>query len=162
MATKKTQTIKNAVANLGMVTEIKVDGCETPLRLDFSDKRFVNRLLHLCKRWENLADEIEARFAETDKIEDKFEKLIAQSDIEVDVLTQFKNDVDSAFGAPITETLYGDCLPGVERYYGLFDVLTPYMLEYKRKEKALLDTVAEKYGSARISKSTAKSASENA
>ena len=134
------QTIKN----LGRVLELNVEGTDRVLRIDFSDKRIVGNVLRLVKKYQNMDTELAERF-DAVKAEDPIDKLIAYSEIEEDVLTTFKKDVDSAFNTNITEQLFGDTLPGVERYAELFDIVIPFLQEYKKEEDTAISELNKLY-----------------
>lgn len=134
------QTIKN----LGKVLELNVEGTDRVLRIDFSDKRIVGNVLRLVKKYQNMDVELAERF-DSVTTEDPIDKLIAYSEIEEDVLTTFKKDVDSAFNTNITEQLFGDTLPGVERYAELFNIIVPFLQEYKKEEDTAINALNELY-----------------
>lgn len=134
------QTIKN----LGRVLELNVEGTDRVLRIDFSDKRIVGNVLRLVKKYQNMDVELEERFNSV-TTEDPIDKLIAYSEIEEDVLNTFKKDVDSAFNTNITEQLFGDTLPGVERYAELFNIIIPFLQKYKKEEDTAINALNELY-----------------
>lgn len=134
------QTIKN----LGKVLELNVEGTDRVLRIDFSDKRIVGNVLRLVKKYQNMDVELAERF-DSVTTEDPIDKLIAYSEIEEDVLTTFKKDVDGAFNTNITEQLFGDTLPGVERYAELFNIIVPFLQEYKKEEDTAINALNELY-----------------
>lgn len=136
--------------SLSLVTELKVDGLDETLKLDFSDKRFVNKLLHLIKKYTNIEDTISDRLKELDNYEDELDKLVAFSDIETSILEEFKSDVNNTFNTDLTGALFGDCLPSIERYYDLFEQLLPYVAEAKKHENEAIKAINKKYGFERI------------
>jgi hypothetical protein len=134
------QTIKN----LGRVLELNVEGTDRVLRIDFSDKRIVGNVLRLVKKYQNMDTELAERY-DAVTTEDPIDKLIAYSEIEEDVLTTFKKDVDGAFNTNITEQLFGDTLPGVERYAELFSIIVPFLQEYKKEEDTAISELNRLY-----------------
>lgn len=139
------QTIKN----LGKVLELEVEGTGRVLKIDFSDKRIVGNVLRLVKKYQNMDTELEKRFNAV-TAEDPIDKLIAYSEIEEDVLTTFKKDVDSAFNTNIVEQLFGDTLPGVERYAELFNIIIPFLQEYKKEEDTAINELNKLYNTDRF------------
>lgn len=148
MATKKT------IENLSLATEFKVKGYDKPLRIDFSDKRVINKLLHLQAFYSNMDKIMQEKKEEADKIEDRLEKLLFMSDTEVELLTELKNKVDDLFNENITEAMFGDCVPSVERYFNLFEAISPFIKEAVSQQNKIISEVNQKYGLDRI---TAKS-----
>lgn len=138
--------------NLSLQTVIKIDGTDNEIKLDFSDKRFVNRLLHLIKKYGNIEEEIQRELEKLDSIEDELDKLLAYSDTEINLLTAFKKDVDDCFGTNITEMMFGDCVPQVERYFDLFSELIPYIEAAKAQENEKIVSINKKYGLDRLKK----------
>ena len=140
----------NDIKNLSLVQEIKIEGTENVLKLDFSDKRFVNKLLKLIKKYENIEQELQVKFKSIENIEDPVDKLLAFSDIELEVLESFKDDVNDTFNFDLTGKLFGDCVPAIERYIDLFESLTPYIIEAKERENKVIEAINEKYGLNRV------------
>lgn len=140
------------IQNLSLATEIRIEGVEEPLVIDFSDKRVTNKILHLIYKYENIEKELQEKIKALDSIESEFEKMLAFSDIEIGLLEEFKNDVDSTFNTNLTEKMFGKCLPAIERYYILFDKLIPCVNEAKTRETEAMQAIMEKYGVGRISK----------
>lgn len=138
--------------NLSLATEIKIEGVDEPLRVDFSDKRVTNKVLHLIYKYENVEKDMQNRIKALDSLESETEKLLAFSDIEISILEEFKRDVDDTFNTNLTEKMFGNCLPAIERYYVLFDALIPYVREAKERENSAMQAIMEKYGVGRISK----------
>ena len=96
------------IKNLSLVQQIKIEGTEDVLQLDFSDKRFINKLLKLIKKYENIEKELQLKFKTIEDIEDPVDRLLAFSDIELEVLESFKNDVNDTFNFDLTTKLFGD------------------------------------------------------
>lgn len=137
--------------SLNLVTELEIEGLEEPIKLDFSDKRFTNRLLHLVKKYENIEEDLQSRLSGIDDLENEVDKLIAFSDVEIEVLEEFRADVNNAFGMNLTDKLFGEsCLPSIERYYSLFDSIMPYVKEAKTRESESMKEVMKKYGVSRL------------
>lgn len=134
------QTIKN----LAKVLELNIEGTDKVLRIDFSDKRLVGNVLRLIKKYQNIEEELQNRFNSIEA-DNPIDKLLAYSEIEEDILTSFKNDVDKAFNTNITEQMFGDTLPGVERYVGLFDVIMPFLQNYKKEEDSAIEELNKLY-----------------
>lgn len=145
------------INSLDLRTVIEVTDSQTTaikkIELDFTDRRFSNRLLKLIKRYSNMEDELKLKFASADGITDPIDKMIAVSDAEIEVLEEFKDNVNDVFGFDIVTELFGDCLPSVERYFEFFEALTPYVLESNKRENERIAAVKDKYGIDRIEKS---------
>ena len=118
--------------------------------INFSDKRIVNRLLHLVKKYDGFDERLNKKYAELDKIEDELNKLIAFSDLEISVLEEFKKDVNEAFGMNIVDEIYGDALPGIEVYFSLFDKIKPFIEDSKKQESIAISELNKLYSLDRI------------
>lgn len=144
------------IADLNLKTVIEIpnsldeNGKPQGIVIDFTDRRFANKIMHLIHRWNNIEGELTEKYKSIDEIEDEFERLMAISDAEVEVLEQFKADVNEAFNCDIVGALYGDCLPSVERYAVLFDALTPYVIAANEQEQKRVSSVLGKYSADRI------------
>lgn len=130
------------------IDENKVD--EVLKSVDFSDKRIVNRVLHLVKKYDDIDVKLNEKYAELDKIADELDKLIAYSDLEIGVLEEFKSDVNNAFGRNIVDEIYGDALPGIEVYFSLFDKIKPFIEESKKQESIAISELNKLYSLDRI------------
>lgn len=152
-----------SIADLNLKTVIEIpnsvdeNGKPQGIAIDFTDRRFANKIMHLIHRWNNIEGELTEKYKSIDEIEDEFERLMAISDAEVEVLEQFKSDVNEAFGCDIVGALYGDCLPSVERYAVLFDALTPYVIVANEQEQKRVSSVLGKYSADRIKTTKSKS-----
>lgn len=153
------RTLNNERAKIDSMclkTEIEIggsvgeDGKPKVISVDFTDRRFANRLLKLIHRYSHIEEELTAKFAGLDEIEDKFEKLMRISDVEIEVLEEFKDTVNGVFGFDITGELYGDCLPDIARYFELFEALTPYVVAANKVEQERVNDIKKKYGLDRI------------
>ncbi len=51
----------NTIKDLSMVTKIQIEGTDKSINVDFTDKRFVNRLLKLVKKYQNIENVIQER-----------------------------------------------------------------------------------------------------
>lgn len=134
----------NTIKNLSKICELHVEGTDNVVGIDFSDKRLVGNILRLMKKYQNIDDSLSKEF-EAVETEDALEKLIAYAEIEEKVLTTFKEDVDKAFNTNITEQMFGDTLPGVERYAELFNTILPYLSDYKKEENAAIEELNKLY-----------------
>lgn len=130
------------------IDENKVD--EVLKSVDFSDKRIVNRILHLVKKYDGIEEKLNEKYAELNKIEDELDKLIAFSDLEISVLEEFKKDVNEAFGMNIVDEIYGDALPGIEVYFSLFDKIKPFIEDSKKQESIAISELNKLYSLDRI------------
>lgn len=130
------------------IDENKVD--EVLKSVDFSDKRIVNRILHLVKKYDGIEEKLNEKYAELAKIEDELDKLIAFSDLEISVLEEFKKDVNEAFGMNIVDEIYGDALPGIEVYFSLFDKIKPFIEDSKKQESIAISELNKLYSLDRI------------
>lgn len=128
--------------------ESKVD--EVLKSVDFSDKRIVNRVLHLVKKYNDIDVKLNEKYAELDKIADELDKLIAFSDLEISVLEEFKKDVNEAFGTNIVDEIYGDALPGIEVYFSLFDKIKPFIEDSKKQESIAISELNKLYSLDRV------------
>lgn len=128
--------------------ENKVD--EVLKSVDFSDKRIVNRVLHLVKKYDGIDVKLNEKYAELDKIADELDKLIAFSDLEISVLEEFKKDINEAFGRNIVDEIYGDALPGIEVYFSLFDKIKPFIEDSKKQESIAISELNKLYSLDRI------------
>lgn len=118
--------------------------------VDFSDKRIVNRVLHLVKKYDGIDVKLNEKYAELDKIADELDKLIAFSDLEISVLEEFKKDINEAFGRNIVDEIYGDALPGIEVYFSLFDKIKPFIEDSKKQESIAISELNKLYSLDRI------------
>ena len=172
--------------------ELTVKGSDEKIKVDFTDKRIINKLLKLVRKYQHIDEYVEDKTkllsditnstvdliksmgididSADDITEENFEKflqdkvaenkkeevktivadanidlMIAASDIEVEILQDFKNEVDDAFNAPITAFMFGDTLPPLEYYVELFDAITPYIQKAKANENKMLQAINEKY-----------------
>lgn len=147
---KKKAAPKLTLQNLNLTQKLTIEDSDKCLEIDLSDRRIINRLLKLMKRYKNMDEELKEKCAEIEKIEDELDKAIAESDIYIEVLESFKNGVDEAFGTNITEVMFGDCLPGLERYSALIDALTPFVEKYVSDEKKRSEALNKKYSLERV------------
>ena len=132
---------------------LKVDKSKIDEVLDsvnFSDKRIVNRVLHLVKKYNDIEEKLNEEYAELDKIEDELDRLIAYSDLEINVLDGFKKDVNDAFGKNIVDEIYEDYLPGIADYFLLFDRIKPRIEESKKQESIAISELNKLYSLDRI------------
>lgn len=139
-----------SIKNLSLVTELNIEGLDKPIKIDFTDKRVTNRLLKLVARYRNIEQEIDAKTAELDSIEDDIDRALAISDLELGILTELKEQINEAFGVDIVGAMFGDTVPGVERYTELFETLMPYIKEAKLAEAKTINRITELYGGERI------------
>ena len=138
------------IKNLSLETELNIEGLDKPIKIDFTDKRVTNRLLKLVARYRNIEQEIDAKTAELDAIEDDIDRALAISDLELNILTELKEQVNEAFGVDIVGAMFGDTVPGVERYTELFETLMPYIKEAKLAEAKTINRITELYSGERI------------
>lgn len=136
----------NTIKNLSMAVEIPIEGTNEVIKVDFSDTRFVAKLLKLVRKYRSLVEEIQEKFKKCDDIKDNLDKVIALFDIRDEILLEFKHDVDNTFNTNLTEKLFGDCVPDIERYFVLFDALMPHMQQAKEQENTLIDKICQQYG----------------
>ena len=135
----------SSIKNLSKVLNLKVEGTDKVLTIDFSDKRLVNRVLHLMKKYRGIDDKVNEKIQEISKIEDELDREIAFSDFYIEFLEEIKNDVNTAFNTDIVDALYGDALVGVERYKELFEVVTPYIENIAKEESEAIDLINKEY-----------------
>lgn len=139
----------NIIKNLSKICILHVEGTDNVVRVDFSDKRLVGNILRLMKKYQNIDESLNKEF-ESIKTEDALEKLIAYAEIEEKVLTTFKEDVDKAFNTNITEQMFGDILPGVERYAELFNIISPYISYNQKEENAAIEELNKLYNTDKL------------
>ena len=172
--------------------ELTVKGSDEKIKVDFTDKRIINKLLKLVRKYQHIDEYVDDKMKSLEEIqssvidtiksmgidiesaeeisEENFEKflqdkvpenkkeqikleiemanidlMIAASDLEIEVLQDFKNEVDDAFNAPITTFMFGDTLPPLEYYVELFEAITPYIQKAKANENKMLQAINEKY-----------------
>ena len=172
--------------------ELTVKGSDEKIRVDFTDKRIVNKLLRLIKKYKNIDEYIAEKMKVVDEIvestveyikglgidiqdkseiteeniekflaekvsEDKkaevqkeieganFDIMLAASDAEIEILEDFRNEVNDAFNANITGLMFGDTLPPLEYYVELFEAITPYIQKAKANENKMIQAINEKY-----------------
>lgn len=180
------------IKQLSNAIELTVKGSDRKIKVDFTDKRLVNKLLKLLKKYKNVEELVKEKMKVLDEItestveliksmginieskdeindeniekflaekvsEDKkadvkevisdanMDMLIAASDIEIEILQDFKDEVNNAFNAPITDIMFGDTLPPLEYYVELFEAITPYIQKAKAAENKTLQAINEKY-----------------
>lgn len=149
------------IKNLSLATTIKVEGTDKTVTVDFSDKRLVLRVAKLLKKYNNIDEEINKRVTECEAIEDELDRFIALSEATVSILEEFKNDVNAAFNADITGTLFGDCVPDIERYFPFLEAITPYIQESLKEQGEVIQTVNKKYSLGRIKGNLAQAPKSN-
>lgn len=172
--------------------ELTVKGSDEKIKVDFTDKRIINKLLKLVRKYQHIDEYVDDKMkllsditnstvdliksmgidieSADDISEENFEKflqdkvaenkkeevktivadanidlMIAASDLEIEILQDFKDEVDDAFNAPITTFMFGDTLPPLEYYVELFDAITPYIQKAKANENKMLQAINEKY-----------------
>ena len=172
--------------------ELTVKGSDEKIKVDFTDKRIINKLLKLVRKYQHIDEYVDDKMKAIEEIsasivdriktmgidiesadeiaEENFEKflqdkvpenkkeavklevsianmdlMIAASDLEIEILQDFKDEVDDAFNAPITTFMFGDTLPPLEYYVELFDAITPYIQKAKANENKMLQAINEKY-----------------
>lgn len=141
--------------NLNRATEVEIG--DKKIKLDFSDKRLLNKILKLMKKYQNIEEEINDRVEEIEKKEDMsdLDKIIAYSDVEIDVLTEFRNDVDNTFGINLCDTLFGEgVLPEIERYFEFFEAISPIVQKAQKEQSDKIASIQQKYGLDRVAKVT--------
>lgn len=134
------------IKSLKNVIELNVDGEDKVLRFDFSDVRFKNKILKLMKKWRDLGKEIEAKEEEIAGIKDNLDRLLEQSNYEVELYESFKDDINAAFDCDITGIMFGNIVPSITRYSELFSRIAPYVEEASNKELSSIEALNKKYG----------------
>ena len=69
----------SSIKNLSKVLNLKVEGTDKVPTIDFSDKRLVNRVLHLMKKYRGIDDKVNEKIQEISKIEDELDRYIHQN-----------------------------------------------------------------------------------
>lgn len=189
---RKKVKIMAQIKRLSNAIELTVKGTEEKIKVDFTDKRLINKLLKLVRKYQRIDEFVDEKMKSLEEIqtsiveriksmgidiesadeisEDNFETflqnkvpenkkeqiklevqmanvdlMIAASDIEIEILQDFKDEVDEAFNAPITSFMFGDTLPPLEYYVELFQAITPYIQKAKANEDKMLQAINEKY-----------------
>jgi hypothetical protein len=189
---RKKVKIMAQIKRFSNAIELTVKGTEEKIKVDFTDKRLINKLLKLVRKYQNISDYVDEKMKSLEEIqnsvvdliksmgidiesadeiseenfekflqdkvsEDKKEKvtnavkdanidlMIAASDVEIEILQDFKDEVDDAFNAPITAFMFGDTLPPLEYYVELFEAITPYIQKAKANENKMLQAINDKY-----------------
>lgn len=135
----------NSVKNLNLASEIHIDGYDGVIKIDFSDLRMRNKLIHLAKHYREIEGIMQNVYEEAQKIEDQLDKILYVSDKETEVLEGVKKRFEDVFGADVIMAMFGDCLPSIERYSGLLEALTPYLQESMKKQAEESEKLSKKY-----------------
>lgn len=140
------------IKNLSKEIELPIEGTDKKLKMNFSDKRFLSRLLKLVNRYKNFDKEISGI---SEKIAAEPDDLV-KADMFLDELVKieegFKKDINECFGFSITDLLFGEgSLPDLEDYEALFTEIAPYMADARKLEAAKITSLQEKYGLNRVS-----------
>ena len=172
--------------------ELTAKGTEEKIRVDFTDKRIVNKLLRIIKKYKNIDEYVAEKMKGVEEIIDStveyikemgidiqdkselndeniekfladkvpenkkeevkkeieganFEIMLAASDAEIEILENFRDEVNDAFNANITGLMFGDTLPALELYIELFEAITPYIQKAKANENKMIQAINEKY-----------------
>jgi histone acetyltransferase (RNA polymerase elongator complex component) len=172
--------------------ELTAKGTEEKIRVDFTDKRIVNKLLRLIKKYKNIDEYVAEKMKGVEEIVDatveniksmgidiqdkselndeniekfladkvpdnkkeevkkevenaNFDIMLAASDAEIEILENFRDEVNDAFNANITGLMFGDTLPALELYIELFEAITPYIQKAKANENKMIQAINEKY-----------------
>ena len=172
--------------------ELTAKGTEEKIRVDFTDKRIVNKLLRLIKKYKNIDEYVAEKMKGVEEIVDStveyikemgidiqdkselndeniekfladkvpenkkeevkkeieganFDIMLAASDAEIEILENFRDEVNDAFNANITGLMFGDTLPALELYIELFEAITPYIQKAKANENKMIQAINEKY-----------------
>lgn len=172
--------------------ELTAKGTEEKIRVDFTDKRIVNKLLRLIKKYKNIDEYVAEKMKGVEEIIDStveyikemgidiqdkselndeniekfladkvpenkkeevkkeieganFDIMLAASDAEIEILENFRDEVNDAFNANITGLMFGDTLPALELYIELFEAITPYIQKAKANENKMIQAINEKY-----------------
>ncbi len=180
------------IKKISNVLELKIKDSDEVLKVDFTDKRLINKLLKLLRKYQHIEDYVSEKMQKLTDITDtlvayiksegidiesadelsdenieeflqnkvpenkkeiikqeiegtNIELMIAASDLEIDILQDFKNEVDDAFNAPITNAIFGNTLPPLEYYVELFDMVTPYIQQAKLQESKTIESINKKY-----------------
>lgn len=145
----------NKVINLNRKTDVTIG--DKKISVDFTDKRLLNKILKLMKKYQNIEEEINSRVNEVENNEgmSDLDKIIAYSDIEIDVLSEFRADIDSTFGSNLCDELFGEgVLPEIERYFEFFEAIAPIVSEAQKAQNDKITSIQKKYGLDRVSKVT--------
>lgn len=137
--------------DLRKTVELPIEGTDKVLKMNFSDKRFLYRLLKLVRKYQNFDKAITDISASIPQDADE----VTQAEMLMDKLVQieedFKKDINECFGFSVTDLLFGeDSLPDIEDYAELFEQLTPYIADARKAENEKIANLTSKYGLTRI------------
>lgn len=137
--------MSNQMNSLSLATEIKVKGYDGVLKIDFSDSRIKNKVLHLMKYYGGMEQKMTEVYETAKKIEDDLDRVLYVSDAEIEVLEGLKNNINDLFGTDVVTAMFGNCLPSVERYYSLMEALEPYAKQSFETQAKMQADIVKKY-----------------
>ena len=139
------------IKNLNKTVELPIEGTDKTLKMNFSDKRFLSRLLKLVNKYTHFDEEL----AKLTKALPEGSSDLEQADYFLDELVkieeQFKADINQCFGFSVTDVLFGEgSLPDIEDYAELFEQLTPYIVDARKVESDKIAVLQSRYGLDRV------------
>lgn len=136
---------------LSTVSEISSPYTGHVFKMNFTDKRFVGRILKLLKDYKDIDNNIDDRLKSIDGIEDELDRAIAYNNMETEVLSDFKNSINDVFGNDFIDLYFDkDYLPDIYEYFPLFEDLSPYVNKAQESQSAVIEEIRKKYGIDRI------------
>lgn len=136
---------------LSTVSEISSPYTGHVFKMNFTDKRFVGRILKLLKDYKDIDNSIDDRLKSIDGIEDELDRAIAYNNMETEVLSDFKNSINDVFGNDFIDLYFDkDYLPDIYEYFPLFEDLSPYVNKAQESQSAVIEEIRKKYGIDRI------------
>lgn len=141
--------------NLDKTVLITIDGTDRSFKMNFTDKRFLSKLLKLVNKYRSfddrlktIVDQLQAE-AEQDEVQAGI-KLLDQI---VAIEEEFKADVNDCFGQNVTDIVFGEgSLPDIQDYAEFFEQIEPLIADARKMESEKLKSVLDKYGVQRITK----------
>ena len=136
---------------LSTVSEISSPYTGNVFKMNFTDKRFVGRILKLLKDYKDIDNSIDDRLKSINDIEDELDRAIAYNNMETEVLSDFKNSINDVFGNDFIDLYFDkDYLPDIYEYFPLFEDLSPYVNKAQESQSAVIEEIRKKYGIDRI------------
>ena len=136
---------------LSTVSEISSPYTGNVFKMNFTDKRFVGRILKLLKDYKDIDNSIDDRLKSINDIEDELDRAIAYNNMETEVLSDFKNSINDVFGNDFIDLYFDkDYLPDIYEYFPLFEDLSKYVNKAQESQSAVIEEIRKKYGIDRI------------
>lgn len=138
---------------LNTVSEISSPYTGHIFRMNFTDKRFVGRILKLLKDYKDIDKLIDDKIKNIDSIKDELDRAIAYNNMETEVLSDFKDSINEVFGNDFIDLYFDkDYLPDIYEYFPLFEDLSPYVNKAQEEQNEVINGIRKKYSIERINK----------